>query len=69
MDSRFNISAPGMVKHGNDVYKAVSRSLIVAVSQDDIKATAYVDSLNYVPRKVSMCSHIYPYLKPTQVGG
>ena len=41
----------------------------MAVSQDDAEASAEVDSLNNVSRKVNTCSYGRPYRKPTQVGG
>ena len=69
MDSRFNIPAPAVVKRRSDVCEERGRRLKVAVSQDDVKASAKMDSLNHAPRKASTCSHGRPYRKPTQVGG
>ena len=69
MDSRFNIPAPAAVKLKSDVDGERGRRLKVAVSQDDAKATARVDSLNQTPRKPFKCSRGCPYRKPTQVGG
>ena len=69
MDSRFNIPAPTVVKLAIDVCKEVGCRLKVAVSQDDVEATAKADSLNHAPRKFRKCSHGRPYRKPTQVGG
>jgi len=69
MDSRFNIPAPATVKRSSDVGGEGGRRLKVAVSQDDVEASAKMDSLNQAPRKASTCSHGRPYRKPTQVGG
>ena len=69
MDSRFNIPAPATVKRSGDVGGEGGRRLKVAVSQDDVEATAEADSLNYAPRKAAACSRGCPYRKPTQVGG
>ena len=44
MDSRFNIPAPTLVKRKSDVGEERGRRLKVAVSQDDAKASADVDS-------------------------
>ena len=69
MDSRFNIPAPAVVKLKRDAGGEGGCRMKVAVSQDDAKATAEVDSLTQTPRKALKCSHGCPYRKPTQVGG
>ena len=58
MDSRFNIPAPAMVKLQNDVFEERSCRLKVAVAQADAETSVEVDSLNQVPRKVSV---VFPW--------
>ena len=68
MESRFNIPAPAVVKHGSDVFVEMGRRLKVTVPQGDVEASAEADPLKQEPRKTSGCSHGCPYRNPTQVG-